>query len=201
MTPFFEKTKAAILRLPDSISRWVRELFHGPGAPGAGPREPMYFWRLEGLKTRMLARPGQVYRDREALPYVLAWAVAIMVFFNHAFPGLAEKSYSGIDTAKSALFALAGVLYPYWKNGGGEGRDFLTRYVVLGWVISVRWAVGFTIALFFVFFALTLAGVEDLFASGWARFAADLATAALIWRLGHHMGNYATRASAIEKPH
>lgn len=94
----------------------------------------MYFVRYQPLKAKL--RAGTV-SDREALPY-------LMVFLGLQELALAlpmaegMNVWDGIEFVATICTLLGGLWYAYLKNGGAEGFDLITKFVVLGWVVTVR---------------------------------------------------------------
>lgn len=98
----------------------------------------MYFLALGPLKERLAAGP---LPERETPPYVVLVAVAAAVA---AFPsaGLLDdglpNAWDRIQSFLELVMAVAGTLILYRANGGAEGREFIHRWVVVGWVVAVR---------------------------------------------------------------
>jgi hypothetical protein len=91
------------------------------------------FWDLRGLKQRLVA---QSVTDRESLAYLLCLGGAA---FAALYTRDATQSvWNQVFFATSAAAFLIGTVYVYLRNGGGEGRDFLVRYVSLSWIFGVR---------------------------------------------------------------
>ncbi len=79
--------------------------------------------------------------ERETPPYVVLLAVAAAVagFPAAGLLGWDEpNAWDRIQSALELVMAVAGTLILYRANGGAEGRDFIHRWVVLGWVAAVR---------------------------------------------------------------
>ena len=69
--------------------------------------------------------------------------IGIYYEFYHAFDAVA--------TTLSVIIAIGGIFYAYERNGGKKGFDLIQKYIVLGWVVFVRWfliAVPFWIVTF-----------------------------------------------------
>jgi hypothetical protein len=49
-----------------------------------------------------------------------------------------ENAWDYFEVAFSLLVSIVGTIYLYRANGGDKGRDFIHRYIVLGWVVAVR---------------------------------------------------------------
>ena len=57
------------------------------------------------------------------------------------FEGFNELDF--ISGVLSVAFAILGVFYAYRCNGGKEGFDLIQKYVVLGWVVTIRCLLAF----------------------------------------------------------
>lgn len=94
----------------------------------------MYFLRYKPLKEKLRTRS---LSDREALPYLVLFAgLAAVVYL---LPNTEEfNTWDWIQGILSVAFAIGGVIYAYRQNGGRQGFDLIQKYVVLGWVVTVR---------------------------------------------------------------
>lgn len=77
-------------------------------------------------------------------------------------PGLIHSAYEynywdNIGSFISALITLVGIFYAYQKNDGKDGYDFIHKYIVLGWVVLVR----FTLCFIPIFILLIIIGVSS----------------------------------------
>jgi len=80
-------------------------------------------------------------------------------------------------------------LYAYSQNGGGKGFDFIQNFVVLGWVVSIRWLLGFipVVILFYgVGSAIGIVGENTNLFSVVFFFLSQLV---LVERIGRHIGD------------
>lgn len=148
----------------------------------------MYFWRIEKLKTEMVARPRP---EREVLPYLVVYVGL------YAAVGLIPQTLSNVwdwlGAVWSVVLAVVGTIYIYRRNGGSQGQHFLQRYFVVGWVVTIRWLVIIIPALLVFFAALSGVGIETE-ETAWYEFVfAGLAEAVVYWRIGHHVGDLANR--------
>jgi hypothetical protein len=150
----------------------------------------MYFWRIEKLKTDMAANP---LSEREVLPYLILTAVlySVIIYIPHEI----QNVWDGLGAVWSVLLAVVGTIYIYRQNCGAGGQHFLQRYIVVGWVVGIRWLV-FLIPAAFAFYA-TLATVGiDLESTHWYNFLfLAVAEAVTYWRIGHHVKDLAQRAA------
>lgn len=95
----------------------------------------MYWFRYQPLKDRLRKRRVS---DREALPYLLFFsgleALALSV------PASSEMNrWDIVETILYITIAIVGVFYVYRRNGGRAGYDVIQKFVVLGWVVAIRY--------------------------------------------------------------
>jgi len=98
----------------------------------------MYFIRYYPLKERLKNRSID---DREALTYLILFCVLEAI--ATALPGSEYKNrWDYIATGMTLLITLFGVIYAYQRNGGRHGYDLIHKFVVLGWVVAIRFLIG-----------------------------------------------------------
>ena len=94
----------------------------------------MYLIRYEPLKTRLRRRE---VGDREALPYLVMFFVLEVIVTS--LPIVTDPNRWDILGSILTLAATVwGVLYGYRCNGKETGYDLIQKYVVLGWVVGIR---------------------------------------------------------------
>jgi hypothetical protein len=163
----------------------------------------MYWWRLSRLKDQLRAGPMP---SRQALSYLLA--TLILYSIPTFVPGDTSESLTRLDwafTVAAWIISIAGTWAVYRANGGTTGEDFLARYLSLGWVLLVRFAVFLAIPAVLIGAAVPLllltgpltpeAGFEQFFeqADPWLMLGFNVVLpATFFWRLGHHVGDVAT---------
>jgi len=97
----------------------------------------MYFVKYQPLKEKLSSR---TLSEREALPYLVvftaltALTVAVPLYENY-------NTLDGIAAGFSVLIAIFGILFAYKQNGENEGFDLIQKYVVLGWVTTIRFLI------------------------------------------------------------
>lgn len=97
----------------------------------------MYFVKYQSLKEKLSIR---TLPEREALPYLIAFtgltalSVGVPLYENYNFLG-------GLAAGFSVLFAVWGILFAYKQNGGDEGYDLIQKYIILGWVTTIRFLI------------------------------------------------------------
>lgn len=162
----------------------------------------MYFWRIEALKARLIQAP---LSDREVLPYfVLTMAITWALFAAYdLFPAGSTSLWSILGHGWSFVLVVVGTLYIYRQNGGSAGEHLLQRYLVIGWVVSIRWLTG----ILAVLGALTLAvmAIDDLYipeSPSWQEATViGVLEALYYWRLGHHVSQVAHPETRPEARH
>ena len=93
----------------------------------------MYFYDITSLKDRLTTGP---LPERESLPYLVVFVTLTAVVMYLPFPP--ENAWDYIEVAFSLFVSIFGTIYLYRANGGEKGRDFIHRYIVLGWVVALR---------------------------------------------------------------
>ena len=92
----------------------------------------MYFWNITALKQQ-LKNTGLTEID--SLKYLLLLSLIGML-------PIPKPPYFSTGTflyyVFGAVIFVAGTIYCYQKNGGPSGKDFLTRYISLSWVLAIR---------------------------------------------------------------
>lgn len=94
----------------------------------------MNFIKYSPLKEQLKER---TLSDREALPYLIVFTaitalmVGVPLYENY-------NVLDGIYAACSVALAIFGIIYAYNQNGKENGYDLVQKYVVMGWITSVR---------------------------------------------------------------
>jgi len=95
----------------------------------------MYWISYQPLKDRLKKRSVS---DREALPYLLLLTASEAIALS--VPAASEMNkWDIIETILNVIVTLFGVFYVYRKNGGNSGYDIIQKFIVLGWVVAVRY--------------------------------------------------------------
>jgi hypothetical protein len=157
----------------------------------------MYFWRIAKLKEQMIEQP---LSDREVLPYLIRPALIMGFFFvvlRHLPIINIWEDYLGFI---NFLVLGIGTYYVYIQNQGAQGQYLLQRYVVIGWVVSIRWLVVYLlsstvlgVALYAVHFPTESYVMINCVYSA-------IATIIYYWLLGRHVHDVALRTSAAQPP-
>ena len=98
----------------------------------------MYFWRINALK-QMLIESG--LSENNVFKYMLWYtgltAVAIEIILYLPL-GLVNK-WDYLDSVLAVIIPLLGTMFAYKSNGSDAGKDFLTRYISISFVMVVRY--------------------------------------------------------------
>lgn len=102
----------------------------------------MYFIKYRILKKNLQNRSVTV---RESLPYLIAFV--ILETIPDIFPVGGHNLWDSISSVLSIVAFVAGVCYAYYKNGGAAGSDFFLKYILIGWVVSIRFLLVFILVI------------------------------------------------------
>jgi len=94
----------------------------------------MRFLRYEPIKTKLRER---TLTEREALPYLAANVGLVAIALLMIASGEQDK-WDELSALPSVFITVGGVLYAYRQNGGASGYDIVLKYLVLGFIVSVR---------------------------------------------------------------
>jgi hypothetical protein len=149
----------------------------------------MYFWRIEKLKMDMATRPLSA---GEVLPYAVIFSVLLTPIGY--IPNAITNIWDVLGLVWSIALAVFGTIYIYRQNGGASGQHFLQRYLVIGWVVAIRWLV----VLILPIGGLVILDMEVLGnvtgETTWYIFLFfALLEAVLYWRTGYHVRDLAQR--------
>jgi hypothetical protein len=98
----------------------------------------MYWISYKPLKERLKKRSVS---DREALPYLLLFSALEAIALS--VPASSEMNkWDIIETILYVIVTIIGVFYVYRRNGGNAGYDIVQKFVVLGWVVAVRYCLA-----------------------------------------------------------
>ena len=147
-----------------------------------------YMWSTGFVRDRL--RAGRL---SEAASF--SYFLAIMIFDWLQFTVIATTPTPSISPWSSAgswaTFAVtvAGLLYLYFKNGGGAGQHFLRRYFPLSVTVGWKFVGAMFITLWLVPVAL---GGQSQETVGWSSTVAiTVVNIVMFWRIGFHLGSLA----------
>lgn len=152
----------------------------------------MYFIRYQPLKKRLRSRSVS---DREALPYLILFAAFTALVGS--LPAIGGYNFwDGVSAFLSVAAAIGGVLYAYRKNGGIAGFDLIHKYVILGWVVSVRFLLAFIPAAIVLIIVGAATGLMSLDYTGpYDVLMIFLAEIIFYQRIGRHVADTAVEIS------
>ncbi|MGI8924198.1 MAG: hypothetical protein ACR2HJ_09225 [Fimbriimonadales bacterium] len=153
----------------------------------------MYFWNIDKLKEEMAAGP---FTDRQLLPYVvtltaLSSAAVTLLVLVGSLTGM--NLWDWLSGASSFLLAIVGTLFIYRRNGGPEGKHFLQRILVVGWVVSIRCLVAMVAIMFLL--AVLVWSDETVDTKWYDALLFAVVEAVAYWRIGYHVRDLATRTA------
>ena len=144
----------------------------------------IYFWNLQALKSQL--RQGSL-PPPQAFRYLLIPTVlgALAMGSTPEATGWLGK----LMPAANAAIVGFGTWYCYRANGGASGRDFLSRYISLGWVLAIRVVVaclpiGLLVGILAGVLNVSRGAVDTIKACGYL-----VIEAAILWRMGVHMAD------------
>jgi hypothetical protein len=147
----------------------------------------MYFWSIHRLKSKLAARS---LTAREELPYVLVFFTLLAVSANSSAlftQPSAPNLWDHLSASWSIVLGVAGTIYVYRQNGGPNGQYFLQRYLVIGWVVTVRWLAWVMPAGIFCY---SMQGDLEIEQANWHEFLFfGTCEVFLYWRTGHHIAD------------
>jgi hypothetical protein len=154
-------------------------------APLIGRNTHMYFWNIASLKKDLNSRP---LSQLDSLKYFLVLSFLGMIPLPKP-PYFSEGNLVYFTFGAATL--ILGTIYAYFKNGGSQGQDFISRYVSLSWVMAVR-----VLPYIIIFGGLLSFGLLSKLQENTQK------TLSLIivysfsifyyWRVGHHMAEVAS---------
>jgi hypothetical protein len=168
-----------------------RRPLRGPRLTAAliGRNTHMYFWNIASLKKDLSSQP---LSQHDSLKYFLVLSFLGMIPLPKP-PYFSEGNLVYFTFGAATL--ILGTIYAYFKNGGSQGQDFISRYVSLSWVMVVR-----VLPYIIIFGGLLSFGLLSKLQENTQK------TVSLIivysfsifyyWRVGHHMAQVASGKTA-----
>lgn len=106
----------------------------------------MYFWNLKKVEHLLAEKK---LSDADMFPYLL---VTTFLYTLVLFPISWEvNKWDIIGHLITIIISLYGIYYIYTKNGWRDSKHFLDRYIVLSWVVGIRWILVFFLPIFIVY--------------------------------------------------
>lgn len=157
----------------------------------------MYFFQLRQAKHRLAF--GN-FPDKQLLPYLI---IILLAYTTYSLsPDYRPLLVRATNVLASVALVIFGVLYAYRQNGAEIGEQFISRYIVLWWVVGLR------IAFFFVApVALLVVTIEETMllsieAQVWLETLVSIISELVIyWRISVHMRDVARmRSDRLSSP-
>jgi hypothetical protein len=100
----------------------------------------MYFWKVESLKKDIV---DGSFTDKKLIPYVVL-SVGIYALGNGVagyLPCEDVNIWNYILSILNVMIPIVGTIYAYKCNGGGNGKNFASKYISIGFVVGIRFLV------------------------------------------------------------
>ncbi|HMO41602.1 MAG TPA: hypothetical protein PKE26_17225 [Kiritimatiellia bacterium] len=139
------------------------------------------YWPIKNqLRDRTLS-------DREALPYLVVFvAISAALLSIPLFNGF--NNWDLINLVLAVLAAIAGVLYSFKQNGGRKGHDLIQKFVVIGWIVTVRSTLVLIPLTFVLMYLGDAMGVVTYESTGWYDVAMMTSFDIIVYqRIGRHI--------------
>ena len=99
----------------------------------------MYFWNIEKLKEDIVA--GR-FSEKDHFIYLLMF-VALAAILTEAALNMGTRAtipniWDAVNSIGHILIPVMGTFFAYEANGAREGKDFLGRYLSIGFVMTIR---------------------------------------------------------------
>ncbi len=158
----------------------------------------MYFWRIKQLKAEMIQQP---LTDREVVPYLIASLVVIGLALAAASHLPATSTLDDYFSVFNTVALGLGTYYIYLQNQGANGQHLLQRYIVIGWVIGIRWLVAYLVGTFIITIGVYFSASLPIEASMVMLLIFNvIAVLVYYWLVGHHVRDVALRTSTVQPP-
>ena len=136
----------------------------------------------------MAARP---LSERETLPYLVIF-VALSATVG-SYPYTTFDVWDALSAIYSVSIAVLGTVFIYRQNGAAAGRDFLQRYLAVGWVVALRCFIAITAVFIGYMGILDALGILDDTTRWLDTIFIAVSETIIYWRIGHHVRDLAHR--------
>ncbi len=157
----------------------------------------MYFWKVESLKKNIV---DGSFTDKELIPYLVisiglyALLIEVSGYLSYEYVNIDVNIWSYVMSGLNILIPVAGTIYTYKCNGGGNGENFASKYISIGFVVLIRFLV-YSIPLWglmIVYFAvMTFRSQEELPTTYVEVIVLSAWSALLYYRIAKHIGDTA----------
>ena len=152
----------------------------------------MYFWNINRLKNDLT---HGLLKESDSFTYLISYIIFIGI--TSVTSTLTDYSSHLYYTLVGLLICICGTTYVYFRNGGAKGKNFLSRYISIQWVVGWRWCVFITLPYCLVFFILAAVQLISL-DSPFIRIGGIIIVALSYWRIGKHIHDVATTKDTNE---
>ena len=111
----------------------------------------MYFWNIKALKSDLKKKK---FSETNAFAYALAGTILISLALVLSLIQIPNQ-YDIYDSINQAIIAIIGLIYLFKCNGGAKGKNFLSNYISISWVCTIRFLVMIFIPAIIVFYSLS----------------------------------------------
>lgn len=147
----------------------------------------MYFWKINKLKEELKKGP---LAEKSAFKYFFVYALLYSITSIPVREPVENGTYSSIV---GLILGLLSVYYAYACNGGAQGKDFVVRYISVGWVTAIRWLVMVFIPFMIVFTGFKIASGK-LESTLIDIFLFNIVSLTLYWKTGQHLKELASHS-------
>ncbi|MDO8530289.1 MAG: hypothetical protein Q7S10_02700 [bacterium] len=106
----------------------------------------MYFWKIEKLKNDLIEHP---LSESEAFKYLFA---NVILYSLGAIPSAESNVWDVYSAIAAIAITIFGIIYAYKCNMGASGKNFLQKYLAIGWVVGVRWLALIALPVLIIYF-------------------------------------------------
>ena len=92
----------------------------------------MYIWKIHKLNEELIS--GNI-AEREVFKYLVACSILYALLMIQYPNSNSLDTWSGVICG---IVRIIGLFFIYKCNGGDNGKDFLTRYLAISWVVFIR---------------------------------------------------------------
>lgn len=119
----------------------------------------MYLWNIKALKKNLST---QALTEAQTFWYFFAVLTLEALFYNMISLVPREEPldvWDYVDYLGTVIFTIGGTYVAYRANGGASGRQFLSRYFPLMWVLTIRflaWMIPILIGVGLLMFGIAM---------------------------------------------
>lgn len=125
----------------------------------------MYFWKLDLLKKQLIANG---LTEAQGYSYMLVYTIfgAIAIEMMAYIPHESVDGWTYFASLLNILIPAVGTVMAFRANGGASGTQFLSRYISISLISSIRYLVLILLSMIpLTIIAIMLQGTGDIFES------------------------------------